>query len=132
MRGLASQSTFQLMEDLEALYNNKVSFVNDDEPMPDPNGRLKIRLEKVEPFTINKRKKFRIGDKEKRISQTLSNNRQKYPPEFKEYFAQNFKKQFFKTSRVVNNQLKNSFKRHAESLLPKVFELDSGDEMCRE
>ena len=65
LRGLASQSTFQLMEDLEALYKGNVSFVNDDEPMPDPNGSLKIRIEKVEPFTLNKRKRFRIADKEK-------------------------------------------------------------------
>ena len=53
------------MEDLEALYKGNVSFVNDDEPMPDPNGSLKIRIEKVEPFTLNKRKRFRIADKEK-------------------------------------------------------------------
>jgi len=28
--------------------------------------------------------------------------------------------------------LKNSFKRHAESLMPKAFELDHGDEMNKE
>jgi hypothetical protein len=75
LRGLASQSTFQLMEDLEALYGSKVSFVNDDEPMPNPDGPMKIRLEKVEPFTLSKRKRFRIADKEKKISPTLTNNR---------------------------------------------------------
>ena len=79
------------MDDLMALYNENLSFVNDDEAMPDPeSSRMKVRLEKVEPFTINKRKKYRISDKEKKISQTLSTNKQKYPPEFKEYFEQNF------------------------------------------
>jgi len=63
MRGLASQSTFQLMEDLEALYKEKVSFVNDEEAMPDQNcNRFMIFLKKVDPFTINKRKKYRISD----------------------------------------------------------------------
>lgn len=75
------------MDDLMALYNENVSFINDDEPMPDQDSnRMKIRLEKVEPFTVNKRKKYRISDKETAISQTLSTNKQKYPPEFKEYF----------------------------------------------
>lgn len=64
-----------------------MSFVNDDEPLPDINSaRMKIRLEKVEPFTVNRRKKYRISDKETQISQTLSTMKQKYPPEFKEYF----------------------------------------------
>ena len=50
-----------------------MSFVNDDEPLPDINSaRMKIRLEKVEPFTVNRRKKYRISDKETQISQTLS------------------------------------------------------------
>ena len=93
---------------------------------------MKIRLDKVEPFTINKRRKYRISDKQNEISQTLSNNnKQKYPPEFKEYFEQNFKKQFYRTSRAVNDQLKNSFKRHAESIMPKAFELENGDEMSK-
>ena len=133
MRGLASQSTFQLMEDLEALYNENVSFVNDDEPMPDQScPGMKIRLEKVEPFTINKRKKYRISDKVNKISQTLSTQKQIYPPEFKEYFEQNFQKQFYKTSRAVNDQLKNSFKRTCAALMPKALDLDTGDEMTQE
>ena len=71
MRGLASQSTFQLMEDLEALYNGNIHFVNDDQPLPDTNcSGMQVRLEKVEPFTLNKRKRFRITDKETRISKT--------------------------------------------------------------
>ena len=75
MRGLASQSTFQLMDDLEALYNGDISFVNDDESLPDRECLgMKIRLDKVEPFTINKRRKYRISDKVCDISQTLSNN----------------------------------------------------------
>ena len=87
------------MEDLEALYNENVTFVGDDQAMPDPEcDRFMIHLEKVEPFTINKRKKYRISDKTQ-ISQTLSTQKQKYPPEFKEYFEQNFQNQFFTTRR---------------------------------
>ena len=64
------------MDDLQALYNDNVSFVNDDEQLPDVDcPRMKIRLEKVEPFTVNKRKKYRISDKEDAISQTLSTNK---------------------------------------------------------
>ena len=73
MRGLASQSTFQLMEDLEALYNGNITFVGDDEAMPDPEiNRMKVYLAKVETFTTNKRKKYRISDKEDKISQRES------------------------------------------------------------
>lgn len=129
---MASQSTFQLEEDLTALYEN-VCFVKDSEAMPDANiSRMMIRLEKVKPFTISKRKKFRISDKEKKISETLTNNSQKYPPEFKEYFEQNFRKQFYRTNRVVNDQLKSSFQRHALSIMPGALVLDSGDEMTKE
>lgn len=132
MRGLASQSTFQLEEDLTALYEN-VCFVNDDEPMADVNvSRTMIRLEKVKPFTVSKRKKFRISEKERKISETLTNNSQKYPPEFKEYFEQNFRKQFYKTNRAVNEQLKTSFQRHASSIMPGALVLDSGDEMTKD
>lgn len=64
------------MDDLTALYNGNVSFVNDDDPLPDPNHhRMMIRLEKVESFTVNKRKKYKISDKEDKISQTLSTNK---------------------------------------------------------
>ena len=81
---------------------------------------------------MSKRKKYRISDKVKEVSHTVANNKLKYPPEFKEYFEQNFKKQFYKTKRAISDQLKASFKRHAESLLPKAFELDCGDEMSKE
>jgi len=57
------------MEDLEALYNGNVSFVNDDSPLPDVNcPGMQIRLAKVEPFTVNKRKRYRISDKNIGIS----------------------------------------------------------------
>lgn len=118
------------MDDIEGLYNGNVSFVNDDEPLPDVNcPRFKVRLEKVEPFTVNRRKRYRISEKQTNISQTLSNNKEKYPPEFKEYFEQNFKKQFYKTSRAINVDLKASFSRFAASLMPKALELDHADEL---
>lgn len=61
--------------------------------MPDQNiGGIRIRIEKVKTFTLSKRKQYRISDKVKEISQTEANNKQGYPPEFKGYFEQNFKK----------------------------------------
>ena len=98
------------MEDLTALYGGRIAFVNDEDSMPSENcHKMKIMLQKVEPFTVHKRKKFRISDKVEEISPTLAIKNQRYPPEFKEYFEQNFKKQFFLTRRVVSDTLKNSF-----------------------
>jgi len=75
------------MEDLTALYTGNVDFVSDEDSLPSVDcPRMKIFMQGVAPFTVNKRKKFRISDKVKDISQTVSNNKQKYPPEFKEYF----------------------------------------------
>lgn len=87
------------------MYKNKVKFVDDDEAMPDKNvGGIRIRIEKVKTFTLSKRKQYRISDKVKDISPTVcnSNNKQGYPPQFKGYFEQNFKKQFFGTARGIN------------------------------
>ena len=104
MRGLASQNTFQLMEDMSALYNGRIDFVNDEDSLPSENcPKMKCMLQKVEPFTVRKRKRFRISDKVDDISPTVANKKQRYPPEFKEYFEQNFKKQFFLTRRVVSD-----------------------------
>lgn len=87
-----------------------MTFVNDDDPIPkrDCQG-TKIRLEKIEPFTMKKRKMYNIGPSDK-ISETLCNSQKgNYPREFKEYFEQNFKNQFFKTSRDLNKEMKQMF-----------------------
>lgn len=70
LRGLASQNTFQLMDDLRALYRERnIKFVDDQNSIPDENCEIfTILLQKIEPFTVQKRKKFRVSDKVKEIS----------------------------------------------------------------
>lgn len=118
---------------MAALYKGRINFVNDEDSLPSENClKMKCMIQKVQPFTVQKRKRFRISDKVDDISPTIANKKQRYPPEFKEYFEQNFKKQFFLTRRVVSDQLKNSFSNHAVSLRPDYTQLYEGDEMNRE
>ena len=61
-------------------------------PSPDCPG-IKVYLEKVMPFTTQKRKRFNISDKVTDISPSSGNiGITRYPTEFKEYFKQNFKR----------------------------------------
>ena len=58
------------MDDLRALYRERnIKFVDDQNSIPDENCEIfTILLQKIEPFTVQKRKKFRVSDKVKEIS----------------------------------------------------------------
>ena len=119
LRGLAAADSFQLREDLQGLYSNKLKFIEDDQPDPDSECTgMQVRLERVHPFTQKKRRRFRMPDNPQNddpdnpdeISSTLDEQgKQYFPQEFKEYFEQNFKNQFFKTTRKRSTELEEAF-----------------------
>ena len=52
LRGLAASDTFIIKDDLQGLYNNKLTFIEDHLPDPDIDCEgMKVRLERLNPFT---------------------------------------------------------------------------------
>ena len=68
---------------------------------------------KIQPFSLAARKRFNIDVPEchdyGEISATVEEQKTFVSPEFEEYFAQNYKKQFYFDQRECNMVLKKNF-----------------------
>ena len=113
-----------------------IKYIPDDEPNPPANtpGR-KARILKIKPFTNSKRKRYHIDDKfcqhYGEISDTQNEQVQNIAPEFKEYYRQNYKNQFYFKQREVNMELKNHFLQEVHHILEDV-DVDNSQDLTRE
>ena len=99
---------------MQAYDFDMIKWISEEAPNPPDNTPgVHARVMKIQPFSIAARKRFNIDVAEchdyGEISETVEEQKTFVSPEFEEYFAQNYKNQFYFDQRECNMVLKRNF-----------------------